>query len=316
MHDFDVAHELNVQPPERLLDPALVGQHAEAIIRMIRARLEVAADGRVLAPRWSAPEVVAERQSLRLRFDVELERPPGAIALKASLFPYDANHQTFVNIYEGDGLTQAILDRQPGALRILLGHASGDRRRDPTVRACRNPPHPDRPRPSAFSRRAAAARRDAPAAGAGRDRLHGRAQPHAVPRRAEPGQPAGAAHRTRNCAQHCLRWRGQSAGTRRPGRACLDRVRVRVHPRVRVRQRPARDGSAATGAGVVAFFVQLRRRTRPTARRLARRHGVRRASRSEAKPRAGGCWYRGSIVVVAAGSFWFVQRVFFPGGMQ
>jgi hydrogenase/urease accessory protein HupE len=125
VHDFDVAHELNVQPPERLLDPALVGQHADAIIKMIRARLEVAADGRVLAPRWSAPEVVAERQSVRLRFDVELERPPGAIALKASLFPYDANHQTFVNIYEGDGLTQAILDANRAHFEYFSGTRQG-----------------------------------------------------------------------------------------------------------------------------------------------------------------------------------------------
>jgi hypothetical protein len=37
-----------------------------------------------------------------------------------------------------------------------------------------------------------------------------------------------------------------------------------------------------------------------------------------ARSEAAGRWLlvTGSVVVVAAGAFWFVQRVFFPGGMQ
>ena len=59
-HIYDVAHELNVQPIERLLDPAVVSAYGGAIVRILSGRLEIGADGRVLTPTWSAPEVVAE----------------------------------------------------------------------------------------------------------------------------------------------------------------------------------------------------------------------------------------------------------------
>jgi HupE/UreJ protein len=125
VHDFDVAHELGLEPVERLLDPAAVAEHADAIVRIIAHRLELAADGRPLNLQWSAPEIVPERQSVRLRFRADLERPPGAIALRALLFPYDPNHQTFVNVYEDDALTQAILDANRADFEYFSGTRQG-----------------------------------------------------------------------------------------------------------------------------------------------------------------------------------------------
>ena len=124
-HIFDVAHDLNIEPPERLLDPALVARHSEAIVRLLAGGLEIAVDGHVLKPEWSAPEIVAERQSIRLRFRIGLDGVPGAIAVAASLFPYDSNHQTFVNIYEGDALTQAILARGDARFEYYSGTRQG-----------------------------------------------------------------------------------------------------------------------------------------------------------------------------------------------
>ena len=100
---------------------------------------------------------------------------------------------------------------------------------------------------------------------------------------------------------------------RRPRHARLDRVRVRLHPRLRLRQRAARDGPAAPRARLVAVLVQPRRRDRPAAGRRRRRSALAALrSRSEAAGRR--LAFAGSIVVIAAGAFWFVQRVFFPGG--
>ncbi len=125
VHDFDIAHDLNLDPPERLLDPGVVSRYGETIIRTIAGRLEIAADGRVLKPEWSAPEVVADRQSIRLRLRIDLDGAPGTIAVAASLFPYDPNHQTFLNIYEGDALTQAILDRGRARFEYFSGTRQG-----------------------------------------------------------------------------------------------------------------------------------------------------------------------------------------------
>jgi hydrogenase/urease accessory protein HupE len=124
-HIFDVAHDLNVAPPERLLDPAFVARYDEAIVKMLAGGLEVMADGRVLTPAWSAPDVVADRQSIRLHVTFRLDRAPGTLAIAASLFPYDPQHQTFLNIYEGDTLTQAILDRGNARFEYFPGTRQG-----------------------------------------------------------------------------------------------------------------------------------------------------------------------------------------------
>jgi len=125
VHDFDVAHDLNLAPPERLLDPAVVSRYGDAITGLIAGRLEIAVDQRVLTPEWSAPDAVAERQSVRLRFRIALNAPAGSIAVTASLFPYDPNHQTFVNIYERDALMQAILDRGRARFEYYSGTRQG-----------------------------------------------------------------------------------------------------------------------------------------------------------------------------------------------
>ena len=166
MHIYDLAHELNVEPIERLLDPAVVSAHSEAIVRILSPRLEMAADGRMLPATWSAAEVFADRQSVRLGVRFSLDRPPGSVAVAASLFPYDPHHQTFVNIYEGDALTtQAILDRGTTRFEYFAGTRQGVAGGHPQIRAGGHPSHPDRPGPPAVSGRAAAARRLDPAAG-------------------------------------------------------------------------------------------------------------------------------------------------------
>jgi hydrogenase/urease accessory protein HupE len=110
-HIFDLAHDLKIEPAERLLDPAVASQQSRAIADLFASRLSIAADGRATTPQWSEAEVVADRQSLRLRFTSRLASAPGIVAVSAVLFPYDPNHQTFLNVYEKEALTQAILDR-------------------------------------------------------------------------------------------------------------------------------------------------------------------------------------------------------------
>jgi hydrogenase/urease accessory protein HupE len=67
--------------------------------------------------------VLVGRQSLKLAFRIALDKQPGSVAVSAHLFPYDPRHQTFVNIYEGGELTQAILDRE----RTDFEHFAGTR---------------------------------------------------------------------------------------------------------------------------------------------------------------------------------------------
>ena len=110
-HMIDLAHELGIEQPERLLIPDVARRQADAISRILGPRLQIAVGDRVLTPVWSDPEVLRDRQSVKLFFRYELDGIPGRLDVTAELFPYDPKHQTFVNVYEGGSLrTQAILD--------------------------------------------------------------------------------------------------------------------------------------------------------------------------------------------------------------
>ena len=124
-HMFDIAHDLNVQPPEQFLEPDRLKARADAVIELLTKRLQVSVDGEpVTGGTWSAPEALPDRQSVKIHGRFELRRAPGRIHVAASLFPYDPQHQTFLNFYE-DGLirAQAILD----ADRTQFDHFSGTR---------------------------------------------------------------------------------------------------------------------------------------------------------------------------------------------
>ncbi len=109
-HIFDLGHDLNIDPAERLLEPAVAAQQSAAIAQLFARRLTVTVNGVTLTPQWSAAQPLPERQSLKLSLRYTLSGPPGTMVLTTSLFPYDPQHQTFLNVYEGSTLTQTILD--------------------------------------------------------------------------------------------------------------------------------------------------------------------------------------------------------------
>ena len=112
VHIFDVAHDLAIVPAERLLDPGEVSRHAGSIRGLLGPRVQFKVDGALVKADWSAPEIVSERQSLRLRYVFPAKAIPGILTINANLFPYEPEHQTFVNVYENNILTsQRILDR-------------------------------------------------------------------------------------------------------------------------------------------------------------------------------------------------------------
>ncbi len=111
VHIYDLAHDLEVAPMERLLDPAELAKYEAAIRAMVTDRLKIEADGRQITGQWLPPEIIADRQSIRLRGQFAVDADPRAVAVETVMFPYDPAHQTFVNVYEADELTsQVILD--------------------------------------------------------------------------------------------------------------------------------------------------------------------------------------------------------------
>ena len=125
VHVIDVAHDLGIEPATRLLDPVTAATSFEAVARLLGGRLRVHVNGAPVTVDWSRLEVAPERQSLRLHLRLEGRAALAALRVSAAMFPYDANHRTFLNIYEGEALTQAILDRSRETFEYFAGTRQG-----------------------------------------------------------------------------------------------------------------------------------------------------------------------------------------------
>jgi hydrogenase/urease accessory protein HupE len=99
-HVTYLAHELNVTPAESLLDPAIVESKREAILSYLRSRLMLAADGQALDLELPQIEPLPDRQSVRLHLRFATKAFPAAVKIQCTLFTYEPEHQTFLNIYE------------------------------------------------------------------------------------------------------------------------------------------------------------------------------------------------------------------------
>ena len=126
VHIWDVAHEYVLEDPSVLLDAGSVRRVVTGLGAVINGRLSVLVDGQPLAlSNWTAPELLVERQSIRIRSTAMMANAPGRLDLSASLFPYDPNHQTFLNFYETELTAQAILGGDDTQYEYFVGSRQG-----------------------------------------------------------------------------------------------------------------------------------------------------------------------------------------------
>lgn len=104
VHVIDVAHDLGISAPGELLDSDVLGARRREVAALLGSRLTLRADQR-LKLEWTDMATLPNDAALKLSFRVK-GRQPGALTVDTNLFPYDRNHQTFVNIYETGGLRQ------------------------------------------------------------------------------------------------------------------------------------------------------------------------------------------------------------------
>jgi hydrogenase/urease accessory protein HupE len=125
-HNYDLAHELKIDPIEQLLDPSVVASQTSRLVSLVLSRVHVEANGRPASCQATAPpEILAERSSVRFRLSCGGGRP-GVVNVRTHLFPYDFTHQTFLNVYEEDDLrTQAILYHNRTAFEYFAGTRQG-----------------------------------------------------------------------------------------------------------------------------------------------------------------------------------------------
>ena len=126
-HVFDLAHELGLEPPDRLLDQTAVGQRAGALTDMLQPRFSLLVNDRpIVCTPGAGAEVMAERQSIRFVWQCPSVDAIASVAVRGLLFPYDPQHETFVNVYESEALTmQAILDERHPQVDYFAGTRQG-----------------------------------------------------------------------------------------------------------------------------------------------------------------------------------------------
>ena len=125
-HIVDLAHDLNVTPAESLLDPATAESMKEPIQSLLRQRLKIVADGRSLEFALARIEPQAERQALALHLRFNTNALPGSLDIQCALFPYDSQHQTFLNVYEeGRLIRQEIFDKDHATRAYFSGSSQG-----------------------------------------------------------------------------------------------------------------------------------------------------------------------------------------------
>lgn len=129
VHTFDVANDLKIQPPERVLERETLNTQGSAIVTLVQSRLNLTGDGEALRDAtWSAPEGLPDRQSIRVHGTYMLPRPTGRLHVVTLMFPYDPQHKTFLNVYEhGSVAAQAILDKDRTAFEYFTGTRQGIR---------------------------------------------------------------------------------------------------------------------------------------------------------------------------------------------
>ncbi|MGE3842479.1 MAG: HupE/UreJ family protein [Vicinamibacterales bacterium] len=125
-HTFDLAHDLHVNSPESLIEPRVLEAQKAAMQKLLGSRFRLEAEGRTLACTPSSEvEPLGDRQSIRFRYACPVESP-SSFRFGALMFPYDPVHQTFLNVYDqGELVTQAILDAERQQFEYFTGTRQG-----------------------------------------------------------------------------------------------------------------------------------------------------------------------------------------------
>ena len=126
VHDYDAARELGLADPQAVLDADLLVRQGAALRGLLAGRLQILADGAPATIELGPPTALLDRRELQLALTVRTARTPGRLALSGALFPYDAQHLTFVTVYEDGALRhQGVFGGSQPPLVYYLGTWSG-----------------------------------------------------------------------------------------------------------------------------------------------------------------------------------------------
>ncbi len=125
-HTVDLAHDLRLMSPGVLLNQSFAEKQKDRILSLLRSRLVITAQREKLKAELQDLKVMPEKQAVRLRLRFAWKQTPGVIRFRCRLFPYDDKHETFLNLYEGKQLThQEIFDKDHTTFEYFTGSRQG-----------------------------------------------------------------------------------------------------------------------------------------------------------------------------------------------
>jgi len=126
MHVTDLSRELGIDDPHMLFDGGVLEGQYTRINDILQSGLRLSAQGGAALPLVLGTVLpVTSDDSLKFGFTVQ-GPPPAALEVDASLFAEDPLHRTFVNIYEdGELVQQFLFDPQSAPKVHFAGTAAG-----------------------------------------------------------------------------------------------------------------------------------------------------------------------------------------------
>jgi hydrogenase/urease accessory protein HupE len=102
VHQYDLAHDFALPDPAMAEDARFLDAHRPAIAALFGERIHLAG-ARPLRLTWTGIRPLPERNSVELGFSATGPLS-GKLTYAGNMFPYDPQHETFVNVYEEGAL--------------------------------------------------------------------------------------------------------------------------------------------------------------------------------------------------------------------
>ncbi len=126
VHRNDAAAVLGLAAPDSLTSASFLPREAAPLAAFVANGLRLEIDGRVAPLAFVDAIAVPAKRSVALRYLARLARPAGRLSVDATLFPANAQHETFLNVYAGGRLLrQSVLTREEPGTELYGRSAAG-----------------------------------------------------------------------------------------------------------------------------------------------------------------------------------------------
>jgi hypothetical protein len=126
LHSPDIAYLLGDPPVPATADAGRWIASAPRLASLIAGRCELSGDGRRLTPAYAGTTRRDDGRGLVLSFRAPWSHRPGRLDVRARLLPEDPQHETFLNVYSGGRvIRQDVLEARHASSTVFGGGGAG-----------------------------------------------------------------------------------------------------------------------------------------------------------------------------------------------